>query len=103
MALLARGRWAARCLAGSQALSDLNEALGYAVEGGYRIYQADAHVGLAWAHLAEGRVAEARGEAERARELSVGMGYYWGRVDADEVLKEVQDAGGRMQDSRIDP
>ncbi len=95
-ALLARGRWAARYLAGVQAFSDLNEALGYAVEGGYRIYQADAHVGLAWAHLAQGRVAEARREAERARQLSVEMGYHWGRVDADEVLAAVESGSGEQ-------
>ncbi len=95
-ALLARGCWAARYLAGVQAFNDLNEALGYAVEGGYRIYQADAHVGLAWAHLAQGRLAEARREAERARQLSVEMGYHWGRVDADEVLAAVESGSGEQ-------
>jgi hypothetical protein len=50
-------------------------------------------VGLAWAHLAQGRLAEARREAERARQLSVEMGYHWGRVDADEVLMAVDDHG----------
>jgi len=113
-ALLARGRWAARYqdLTGFQrmqfirnlsglAFSDLNEALGYAVDGGYRIYEADVRVALAWAHLAaaltpgpspRGRgeaLAAARQEAERAQQMSIQMGYHWGQVDAAEVLEEL--------------
>jgi hypothetical protein len=78
------------------AFSDLNEALGYAVDGGYRIYEADIRVGLAWAHQAAGpstgsgqALRRARQEAERARQMSVAMGYHWGRVDAEEVLRGV--------------
>ena len=37
----------------SAAFSDLNEALDYAVNSGYRIYEADIRVALAWAYLAE--------------------------------------------------
>jgi tetratricopeptide (TPR) repeat protein len=88
-ALLARGRWAARNpkgLGDLSGLSDLNEALGYAVDGGYRIYEADVRVALAWAYLAAGDAARARGEAERAHQMSAGMGYHWGQVDAAEVL-----------------
>jgi len=49
-ALLARGRWAAKYMKdATSAFNDLNEALGYAVEGGYRIYEADIRVALAWA------------------------------------------------------
>ena len=86
-ALLARGRWAARHLQDSAAaFSDLKEALGYAVDGGYRIYEADIRVALAWAHLAAGDPVRARQEAERAQRMSVDMGYHWGQVDAAEVL-----------------
>jgi len=92
-ALLARGRWAARHgdLTGLQdpsglAFSDLNEALGYAVDGGYRIYEADIRLALAWAHLAAGDRQAARAEAERAQRMSADMGYHWGQVDAAEVL-----------------
>ncbi len=101
-ALLARGRWAARCafqtsgvsqtpevsvsVSASAAFNDLNEALGYAVDGGYRRYEADVRVALAWAHLAAGDAARAREEAERAHQMSAGMGYHWGQVDAAEVL-----------------
>ena len=92
-ALLARGRWAARHqdLTGFQNLSglvfsDLNEALGYAVDGGYRIYEADIRIGLAWAHLAASDTNRARQEAERAQRMSADMGYHWGQVDAAEVL-----------------
>jgi tetratricopeptide (TPR) repeat protein len=96
--LLARGRCAARCAATqtsgvsqtpevltSAAFSGLNEALGYAVDGGYRIYEADIRVALAWAHLAAGDPERARQEAERAQQMSVQMGYHWGQVDAAEV------------------
>jgi tetratricopeptide (TPR) repeat protein len=92
-ALLARGRWAARHgdLTGLQdpsglAFSDLNEALGYAVDGGYRIYEADIRLALAWAHLAAGDRQAVRAEAARAQRMSADMGYHWGQVDAAEVL-----------------
>jgi hypothetical protein len=58
-----------------QAFSDLNEALGYAVDGGYRLYEADIRVALAWAHLAAGDRQAARAEAERAQHMSADMGY----------------------------
>ena len=112
-ALLARGRWAARqtskvsqTLEVSAAFSDLNEALGHAVDGGYRIYEADARIGLAWAHLAEaltpgpsprGRgeaLAAGRAEAERAQQMSVQMGYHWGQVDAAEALAALASTDG---------
>jgi len=106
-ALLARGRWAARQAAqdpkgfeNPSGLDDLNEALGYALAGGYRIYEADIRIALAWAHLAgageagerERELAAARREAERARAMSVEMGYHWGVVDADEVLGAIGQA-----------
>jgi tetratricopeptide (TPR) repeat protein len=114
-ALLARGRWAARHhsdltglrdLSGlEQAFADLNEALGYAVEGGYRIYEADTRVALAWARLASAlrqaqgdflaraeALRRAQDEAERARQMSVEMGYHWGQVDAAEVLAALESA-----------
>jgi len=100
-ALLARGRRAARRTLAKvpnlrkgesrldQAFSDLNEALGYATAGGYRIYEADTRVALAWAYLAAGEHVRARQEAQRARQLSAEMGYHWGGVDAAEVLEAI--------------
>ena len=95
-ALLARGRWAARSdLAGfqnlpglrlPQAFSDLREALGYATDGGYRIYEADIRVSLGWAQRAAGDPAAARQEATRAQTMSREMGYHWGQVDAADLL-----------------
>jgi len=93
----------------SDAFNDLNEALTYALEGGYRIYEADIRVALAWAHLAsvqssvnsgqpalskvEGSIVNglqlAKAEAERALQMSQEMGYHWGKVDAEEALKEI--------------
>jgi tetratricopeptide (TPR) repeat protein len=101
-ALLARGRWAARlaCQTSevsqtskvSAAFNDLNEALGYAVQSGYRIYEAGIRVALAWAYLAAGDPDRARQEAARARQVSEQMGYHWGRVDAAEVLAALDEA-----------
>jgi hypothetical protein len=71
------------------AFSDLNEALEYARAGGYRLYEADIRIGLAWAHLVAGDKAAARDEALYARRLSLEMGYYWGKKDAEEVLAEI--------------
>lgn len=85
-ALLARGRWAARRGEGAAAASDLEEALGYAVEGGYRIYEVDIRVALAWMHQTAGNLEVAKQEAVRAQRMSQSMGYYWGHHDAVEVL-----------------
>jgi tetratricopeptide (TPR) repeat protein len=110
-ALLGRGRWAAKYIAQtsevfakhsepsrgaetsevSRAFHDLNEALGYATAGGYRRYEADIRVALAWAHRAAGDTAKARAEARRALQLSREMGYHWGQVDAEEVLGKLED------------
>jgi tetratricopeptide (TPR) repeat protein len=100
-ALLGRGRWAAKYIAQTSevletsevlrlAFNDLDEALGYATAGGYRIYEVDIRVALAWAHLAAGDTAKARAEARRALQLSGEMGYHWGQVDAEEVLGELE-------------
>ena len=116
-ALLARGRFYAKVAVGARssrpdntrpgsghptptitdAFADLNEALNYAVEGGYRIYEADIRVALGWAYLADltpdpspkrrGEIlAKAKESAERALQMSQEMGYHWGKVDAEEVL-----------------
>ncbi len=90
-ALLARGRWYAKHMKDSAAaFSDLREALGYATRDGYRLYEADIRNALAWAHLASSDLEAAKTEAERARAMSQDMGYYWGQVDADEVLGEIE-------------
>ncbi len=88
--LLARGRLYAKHQHDAHAaFSDLNEALGYITESGYRIFEADCHVALAWAHRAAGDPVFARSEAERAKTMSAQMGYHWGQVDADEVLTQI--------------
>jgi hypothetical protein len=99
-ALLARGRWVAKefrslkdfgILGPEQAFNDLNEALGYCVEGGYRIYEADVRVALGWAFfVANGETQKAKESAARALQMSEEMGYYWGKMDAEEVLERVE-------------
>ena len=99
-ALLARGRWLAKNqnlsgfqnLSGGlreQAFSDLNEALGYASDGGYRIYEADIRIALAWAWRANGEMAAARQEAARAQTISQNIDYHWGQVDAAELRQAI--------------
>jgi tetratricopeptide (TPR) repeat protein len=90
-ALLARGRFFAKHMKDANAaFSDLNETLGYCVESGYRIYEADVRVALAWAYIANGEKEKARQSAERALQMSNEMGYHWGKVDAQEVLERVE-------------
>jgi tetratricopeptide (TPR) repeat protein len=60
----------------------LDEALTYATTSGYRIYEADLRIALAWLHWREGDLVTARREADRAKRASEEMGYFWGRVDA---------------------
>jgi tetratricopeptide (TPR) repeat protein len=96
-ALLARGRWVAKEFRSlkdfgilvDQAFNDLNEALGYCVESSYRIYEADVRVALGWAYLANDEAQKAKESAERALQMSEEMGYYWGKLDANEVLAKV--------------
>ncbi len=89
-ALLARGRWLAKRGQVAAARRDLDEALNYALAGGYRIYEADIRVSLAWAHLAAGNPSAAQREAEKAQRMSAEMGYHWGQVDAKEVLAKLE-------------
>ena len=98
-ALLARGRWSVKYMQdATSAFNDLNEALGYAVDGGYRIYEADIRVALAWGWIVDSgqwvvNREKAKMEAGRALRMSEEMGYYWGKVDAEEVLKVVSGQG----------
>ncbi len=85
--LLGLGRLLARYpQPGESARPYLDEALGYCLESGYRLYEADCRVALAWLHRSEGNKDAARVEAERAKAMSAEMGYHWGVVDAEEVL-----------------
>ncbi len=100
--LISRGRWAAQHFHDiPAALNDLQEALSYAKNSGYRIYEADTRVALAWTHLAEAlpahispktrnnAFAHAWQEADRAHRMSKNMDYYWGRADAEKVMERL--------------
>ena len=101
--LMSRGRWLAQQGIVGPALSDLGEALRYAVKSGYRIYEADIRVALAWIYLAEAdntggqqsaqNRERARQEAEQADEISHKTGYYWGRKDAQEIIQRLANGG----------
>ncbi|TKJ38377.1 serine protease [candidate division LCP-89 bacterium B3_LCP] len=91
-ALLARGRWYAKYRSDPQvAFSDLEEALEYALDSGYKIYEADIRIALAWAHYAAGDPTAARAEAERALRESEKMGYHWGKLDSEEILGKLEE------------
>lgn len=88
--LSARGCWAARYGNVEMAFNDLNKALNSAISKGLRISEANIRVGLAWAYRATSNYTDARVQAERAHSMSTDMGYHWGKVDADEVLKAIE-------------
>lgn len=89
-ALSARGMWRARYAKNArEAYSDLEEAQNYAISSGYRIYETDIHIGIAWAHIAAGDKEKAKAEAKHALQISKKIGYYWGKVDAEEVLVKI--------------
>ncbi len=87
-ALLARGYWAVRLGDIGTARSDLEEGLDYALAAGYRIYETDARTYLAWMHLTAGDKVSARAEALRSKRMSSNIGYYWGQVDTEKVLRK---------------
>ncbi len=94
--LTARGRWAAQHGDVQSARSDLQEALDYAIAGGYCLSEADIYIGQAWIHLTENDLFAAQEEAKQAASLSKNIdhpstaGYYWGQQEAENVLKAIQ-------------
>jgi hypothetical protein len=69
------------------AFGGLKECLAYTRASGYRLYEADIRVGLAWAYLAAGDKNAARKEASYAKQMSEGMTYYWGLYAEDVLAK----------------
>ncbi len=53
------------------------------------IGEADIRIALAWAYKATNNHSSARAEADRAHRMSEDTGYHWGKVDAEEVLAEL--------------
>jgi tetratricopeptide (TPR) repeat protein len=73
-ALLARGRWAARLGDIAAARSNLEEALNCAVSGGYRLYEPDIRIGLAWWHPSrKSSSGKTRGRARETHERGDGL------------------------------
>ena len=50
------------------------------------------HLALAWAHLAYGKKAKARTEAQRARQLGEQLGGDWGQDDLEELIAAIESA-----------
>lgn len=88
-ALIRRGYFLARYARNyEEAFIDLNEALHYSERGRCRWYEADIRIAFAWAHLANHENQKAKESAARALQMSVEMGYHWGKVDAEEVMNK---------------
>jgi tetratricopeptide (TPR) repeat protein len=69
----------------------LDEALTYATTSGYRIYETDLRIALAWLHWREGDLITAKREADRAKRASDEMGYFWGQVDAAAFFVQINE------------
>jgi len=69
----------------------LDEALNYTTTSGYRIYEANLRIALAWLHWREHNLTASRREAERAKRSSEEIGYFWGQVDAIAILAVCSD------------
>jgi hypothetical protein len=55
---------------------------------------------LAWAYLTNDENEKAKQSAERALQMSNEMGYYWGKVDAEEVLSVIARSGEERKPTR---
>jgi tetratricopeptide (TPR) repeat protein len=76
LGLLARATLRTHTRAFPDAHRDLDEALTLATRCGYRLHEADAHLGFARLALAEGDRPAARGHLDKARALVAATGYH---------------------------
>jgi hypothetical protein len=49
-----------------------------ATDSGYRIYEVEIYVALAWMYLRAGDMVRVLNEAKYAKRMSADMGYHWG-------------------------
>lgn len=110
-ALLSWGRFRAKkSMNLEEAISDLKEALRYATDSGYHIYEVDIRHSLAWAYLAKNNsisvdqitqkkllIMDSMNEASYALQMSQNMGYYWGQVESAEVLSVLKNEASKME------
>lgn len=84
-----------------EARNELNEALKYAIKGGYRISEVNIRTSMAWLLLKEkegtqspeqekDKRLQAKSEANVSLKMSNQMGYHWGRIDSEEILSSLQ-------------
>lgn len=85
-ALFAQGNYFIKQSEIELANQNLEEALNYALSGDYRIYEVDIRVALARLNMVNNQSEKAKIEANKALEMSEKMGYYWGNLDAKEIL-----------------
>ncbi len=89
-ALLARGRFAGTIGDLTAAQNDLDQALSFAHDSGYRIYEAEARLALARAYAAAGSSMAARSEAALAEGLGSVTSYHRVTAAAREILTKVR-------------
>jgi tetratricopeptide (TPR) repeat protein len=85
--LLSQGRFKLKVLQDPVGANiDLSEALRYATDCGYRLYEVDARYGLALVCLNKGKISASKNQAQYAWQLSQSLGYYWGNVEATKIF-----------------
>jgi pentatricopeptide repeat protein len=89
LALVARGRWAARWGNTTTAKLDLAEAAEYTDASQYRLLHVDRQVSLAWLHARIGEETVARSVIDYASRVSRQIGYAWGEEDAAAVAQHL--------------
>lgn len=89
-ALTARGRWAVTTERPEVAQADLGDALTMSLLGGYRLAEIDARIDLARLHHRWGEARMAWEEATRAEQMSIEVGYHWGRVDSEALVRRLR-------------
>lgn len=88
--LAAHGRWAASQNRIEEARKDLGEALGYARQSCYRLYEANIHLALAEAEWIAGDLLKAESEATEALNSSRDMGYKLIQAEAEDFLQRLK-------------
>lgn len=71
-----------------QANAALSETLSICTRCGYKLIEIDALNIHAQILNAEGKTTDARTKAQTALSMSKDCGYYWGKVDAEEILNK---------------
>ena len=92
LGLLARAALHLHTRAFDKVRRDLNEALSLSVRSGFRLHEADAHLGFARLTLAQGDPAKAREHLEKAQGIVTATGYHRRDGEVEEIQKLIEAA-----------